>query len=292
MIAEDAVEEVRSYLEGDSGQTLNLIYGALDTTTTTVTFQRAIDGITSGTLLSVGLETMYVWEADAAARTATVRRGHGTSTARTHSDGDLVRVRPLVPAHRIFDALNAELDALSGDGLFRIATLDLTAATSARSYDLADDLVSVYEVRVDTAGDDNSWPLLNSWRLDLDAPVSEFPSGRALRVDRMPPAGRTVRVVYHAAFMHLTSLADDMSTATGLQPTAVDIPALGAAWRLSAPGEVIRNRTDRQGDPRRAEEVGPGAKLRAPLPLAQQYERRVRQERNRLYDLHPMKDRR
>lgn len=283
----DVLEEVRSQIEGEAGQTLNLLATGLDASTTTVTLAHATTGITAGSLLSVDLETLYVWSVDAGTRIATVRRGHGGSTAAAHDAGALVRVSGLTN-HRILRTVNAEIDALSGAGLFRMRTLDRTMGT-ALTIDLAADVLEPYEIRVDPDSTTNEWPLLRGWEMLTDALAAEFPSGKAIRLSSLPPAGRPLRILYKAALSHLTTLADDV-TATGLLASATDLPALGAAWRLAVGAETARNRTDRQGDSRRAEEVPPGAKLRSGIGLERLRDKRIAEERNVLTTRYPVRD--
>lgn len=276
----DLVEETRAHL--GSPETLNQI-AACDAVTTSVTLQRDLRNVQPGTLLSVGLETMYVWTVtDPTSRVLEVRRGHGGSTAATHASGDLVRIAPDHPDAAIVRALNHELDALTGAGLYAVKTLDLTTSSaSARTYDLAADVQRVLDVRVDVASTGNEWPEVKSWTWLPNMPTTEFTSGAALRLDSAVPSGRPMRVFYAAPFTHLATLADDVLAVSGLPGSAHDIPPIGAAWRLVAPTEVERNQTTRQGDSRRAQEVQAGAKLRAPLGLQQVRSVRVAEEKAR-----------
>lgn len=286
----DLLEETRSHL--GQPETLNQI-AAIDATATTVTFLREPRGsVARGTLLSVGLEVMYVWDANTTALTAEVRRGHGGSMATAHAEGSLVRVGGPHTDYAIFRALNNELAALSGAGIFAVRTLDLTASGSVRAYDLAADVQGVLAVRVDYEGASNEWPEVQSWTWLPDMPTAEFTSGSALRLDAPVPDGRPLRVFYKAALGTLTTLADDVEAVTGLRPSAHDIPPLGAAWRLTAPQEIERNQTQRQGDSRRAEEVPPGAKLRSPLGVQQVRQSRIHEEINNQNREWPLRRRR
>lgn len=276
----DLIETARRSLLAGSGEGLNQADTVASTSATSVTLLRALSGVTEGTVLSVGLEAMRVWEVtDEAARTLEVLRGYGGSTPATHASGDLVRVNPPHTDHAILAALNDELRSLSGAGLYRVRTLDLTAsAAGAFTYNLASDVEGVLDVRVDIDSASNAWPRVQSWTWLADMPTSEFASGNALRIDTAVPSGRPVRVFYRAALGTLSALSDDVLTTTGLRASAHDIPPIGALWRLTAPQEVERNQTQRQGDARRAEEVPPGSKMRSTLGLQQLRQSRIREE--------------
>lgn len=293
MLTADLVEATRRYLLSGAGETLNKISGALDATSTTVTLARELRNVAAGTVLSAGLESMYVWDVtNLASRVLEVQRGYGGSTATTHADGSLVRVAPEFTDFAMFAALNDDIDALSSAGVYRRKTLDLTASsTGVRTYNLAADVLDVYDVRYDAENVGNQWPQVASWTWQPDISATEFPSGAMLRLDSPVPAGRTVRVRYKARLTRLATLTDDVAAVTGLPATALDIPPMGAAWRLAAPAEIERNSTRRQGDSRRAEEVPAGAKLRASAGLAQRWQTRVGAERMALARIWPPRSR-
>lgn len=284
----DLLEETRSHL--GLPETLNLLAADLDDSTTTVALTRDPGPITTGTTVSVDFEDMHVWDVDKGAKTLTVRRGHNGTTATAHTsalmDTGLVRAARHSP-FAILRALDREVRAVSGAGIFAMRTLELTtSATGVRSYDLAADVVDVYDVLVDTDDVANVWPRVASWTWRRNQETSEFASGSVLRLDSSVPTGRPLRVVYKAA---LSGLLDsgldaedlwvaDVEDTTGLRASAHDILPLGAAWRLTAGAEIERNQTFRQGDSRRAEEVPPGAQLRSALGLQQARQQRLSEE--------------
>lgn len=284
------IEETRKHL--GAPETLNTIE-AVDATATTVTLARTLRNVSAGTLLSVGLETMYVWDViDTSARTLEVRRGHANTVAVEHDAGELVRVAPDHTDFEILRAINAELRALYGTGLFAMRTTDLTtSATGVRTYTLPADAMDVYDVLVDYDLNANTWPRVSSWTWLPDLPASEFADGKALRLDSAVPSDRPLRVLYKAAFTPLEFDTDDVEEVTGLRASAHDILPLGAAWRLTAGDEVERNQTRRQGDSRRAQEVPSGAKLRSSLGLQGARQQRIREELLAQARLYPSRSR-
>ena len=74
---------------------------------------------------------------------------------------------------------------------------------------------------------------------------------------------------------------------TGLQPSATDLPPIGAAIRLMAGREIKRNFTESQGDTRRSTEVPPGAIAQSANGLARLRQTRIAAEAARLHALYP-----
>lgn len=288
--ASDMIEETRRHLGAGSGETLNQIT-ATDETQTTVTLSRPLANITPGTVLSVGLEQMYVWGYSQPDRTCDVLRGHGGSEAAAHDADTIVRIGGPHSDFAILQALNGELRSMSGGGIFAPRYLDLTVNDLASTYDLAPDVLDVYAVLLDTDTVTNEWPEVRSWVFRPGSSAAEFPSGNSLRLDTLVPSGRTMRVLYKAPLAPLAGLDDNVETTTGLLPSAHDIPPIGAAWRLAMPEEYRRNQTHRQGDSRRAEEVPPGAKLRSGAGLAQMRATRRQEEVMNLARLWPSRAR-
>lgn len=85
-----------------------------------------------------------------------------------------------------------------------------------------------------------------------------------------------VHVGYRAPYTHLTNLTDDVQSVAGLQSYANDLPPLGAAIRLMAGREIKRNFTESQYDPKRQQDVPPGAVLRSYQGLAGLRQSRIR----------------
>jgi hypothetical protein len=291
----DLVELVRREFLPDAGENLNVLAAPVDAVTTTWSFTYELGQIAEGALLSCGFEAVRVWSGgNLASKTAPVLRGYLGSTAAAHSAGDLVRVKPDVTDAQILRAINDELGRLPRLGIYRVADVTLVASsTGARTYDLATDVLngdSLLEIRWDRDSAANDWPLIRDADLLPDMPTSEFPSGWALRLNSSVGVGRNIRVRYRAAFSQLPATCTaNVESTSGLPGHAHDLLVLGAALRLTAPGEIPRNRTRAQGDTRRANEVPPGAKLRAPLRVEAEYRARVQEVRDDLAATWPLR---
>jgi len=288
------IEETRQHLR--LRPALNRVNGPVSAGASSVAFDFDLGPIQSGATVAVGLEVMYVWSVNANAKTATVQRGMLGSTDAAHSDGDIVYVNPHgYSPWEIWRALGDELNDLSSpsNGLFRVVTTTATFNSSIYGYDLAGatDVLDVLEVKADESGPETTWPTLrpDQYILKRESDTTDFASGFSVVLSAGVESGRPLRITYAAPFTAMTALTDDVTTDAGLPATASDIPPLGAALRLSWPDEVSRNVTHRQSDTRRAEEVPPGAQLRAPQGLAALRETRIAAEASRLRQQWPIR---
>jgi hypothetical protein len=118
-------------------------------------------------------------------------------------------------------------------------------------------------------------------------PLTAFASGNMLQLYEPAAPGRAIRVKYRAPFGQLVNLTDNVGTVTGLPDSAMDIPPMGAAMRLVAPREIKRNFTESQGEPRRSEEVPPGAVAGSWRGLAGMRAQRILSEAMRLAAMYP-----
>jgi hypothetical protein len=290
--AADLVAETRRHLDGSGRDVLNQLAGALSVSAEAVPLSREVGPVAAGDRLGVGLEVMYVWSFDPPTRRAVVRRGVDGSAAGTHALADLVRVNPRFTDWAIFGALNHEVSALHSEGLFAVRTVARTVDAERSGYDLTADLLGDQVLAVhyqDAYGSaDHHWVEVGGWRVALNVPTAEFPSGRALILPTFGGQdGQPLRITYKAPLAPLTSLADDVAAKTGLAATALDIPPLGAAVRLMAGRPVQRADPLVQPQTRRAEEVSTSDVLNSPGALRALRATRVTDEKTRLAGLWP-----
>ncbi len=290
------VEKTKGFVLRGHRTGLNKLASGVTAGATTLSFSFDLDRIQKGARLSIGLEHYYVWEVNESAKTATVQPGTEGTTQAAHFAGDLVLVEPVVSDFEALQAINDDLNDLSSpdNGMFRVRTVDLTYSAALTGYDLTGvtDIVDVIEVRHEAAGSFKDWPLVDNWSLARDMSTGEFASGTALLIHGDADFGSSVRVKYKAPYGRLAALADNVESVTGLQATAVDIPPLGAAAKLVAFSEAKRNFTSSQGQPRRADEVPPGAVARSATPDLSYREMRIRHEATRLAAMYPVRLRR
>jgi len=286
----DLIERTRWHLNTGQTEQQNRLTGSLDTAATSLTFDFDLSGIRAGAVIHLGLESMYVWEVvSTTSHIVTVQRGFGGTTAATHAAGDLVEVNPRFSNFTILQALNDELRSLTGLGLYQVGIASFTFDGTARTYDLSSDLIEVLEVRYDSSGTTNRWPVITDFEVLRDMDTTKFASGIAIRLDGRVESQRTVRVRYRKPYGLLSSLSDDAATVTGMHPEALDIPPLGAAAMIAQSREVRRTDTFAQGDTRRSNEVPAGMPQASARGLLQRRSLRVGEEQARLYQRYPLR---
>ena len=287
----DWVTTTRSTLMSGYVENRNKLSAAYTKGGTSLTFSYPPDGIRPGARLSIGTNTFYVWTVSG--QQATVSAAEDGSTDQDAPIGSLVRVSPRFTDDEIVKALAADLNDLSSpaNGLFGIGTVDLTYNAILNGYDLgptAGDLISIYEVKYLTPGPQMDNPRIHTtgWRLNRNAISSQFPSGISLQLFEPAYPGYNVRVVYRSNFTMPTTLYANVS-ATGLLPSAYDIPPLGASIRLMAGREIKRDFTESQGDTRRAGEVPAGAVAASSRNLQILRQQRITSEAAKLEAIYP-----
>ncbi|MCP4225239.1 MAG: hypothetical protein GY773_18020 [Actinomycetia bacterium] len=280
-----------TYLQTGRPDELNKLNGGINSSVTTLTCTYGLRGLTMDSRISINLEDMHVWSVDDGAKQAdAVERAQYGSTAATHADGDLIRVNPRYSDNQIMRAMNRVAEDLSGEGLYQMATVELTADTSVSAYNLAPtDLVEVYDVLTQsTQTSTKGWLRVQQWETMSSAETDVFASGIALQIREPIFNGTQLRVLYKREFdAALATLADVVETVTGLRASAVDLLAIGAAIDLLSGKEVDRSETDSQRSSRRSQEVPSGAWTSAPRNLERLYKRRIGTERTRLDRLYP-----
>lgn len=259
-----------------------------------ITLSQDMTGIVPGTILSAGLNVFYVWSV--AGSVATVDAGQNGSTDVAVPAGTIVRINPIFTDWDIWQELANEVSSLSAEGLPAYNTSDLTYNPIYTGYDLgttaATNLLDVYEVKYLTPGPRKDMPRLSrqDWRLTRFASTTDIPSGLSIQIinpSEWNVAGYLVRVVWQSVLTPPATTATDLAT-VGLQPSAYQIPPLGAAIRLMAGREIPRNFTQNQGDTRRATEVTPGAILQSANGLKMQRQILIQDERARLAKMYPL----
>lgn len=264
----DLIEETKALLFSGEEPEYNRLDGDIDSTVASITFKYPLHSITRGAVISVGLEDIRIWDTSGFTATVVERHVNGT-TAASHSDLDLVSVRPRFSDFRILRALNEELSDLSSpvNGLYQVKTVELTYNATRQAYDLTGvtNLSNILELRYKLPGSSHQWPLIGNGKYDIlrNMNTSEFASGFALTLYEEAYPGQTIRVRYGADFTSLSTLTDDVTTVSGLPASAVDIPPLGAAIRLVSAREIARNFLESQPEPRRSEEVPAGAVMQS-----------------------------
>ncbi len=275
------------YLTQGVREERNLLGADIDAAATTVTFTYALGGISRGATISLGFETMYVW--DIAGGNAIVQRGADGSTASSHVAGELVRVQPRFTDSLILGGINDALSEAWSLGLYRVDAEEVVWDARWGGYGLADAEDSI-PIIVETQGSQpGEWGRVDDWRLGRTQNIGDFPSGEALFFDRWDVnviSGKPIRVHYRRPFGQTTSVDTNLESTTGWRSAWRELLEVSAAMSVLAGREVGRNLTEAQGPTRRAEEVGQGAQVQSLRPLAMRQTARLAGARKDLLRLY------
>lgn len=189
------------------------------------------EGGTGIGLIEVGDELMYVSRVDVDAGTLRLLpkgRGWRGTTAVAHAQGETVTVAPLVPRHRVKQAVNDTIASL-WPSLFAVATVEIPWTPGPTfAVPLPDDAEQILDVRYrDQHG---NWLRVRRFEA-VRSMADDFATGSALRITEYPPFATTVQVVYGKRPTPLLVEEDDV-VATGLPAAAKDLLVLGAMARL------------------------------------------------------------
>lgn len=282
------IDDTHRELHGIQQGKFNFVSGNVLSGDTTITFGLAMNGIAAGA--TVGIEQEIVFVKSASGQVATVSRGWLGTTAAAHSSGTMAEVQPRFPRYQILKALRDEIQSWP-DSLYQIATVQLSGSTTTRAYNLTGvtDFHRIIEVRRSPYSTSTSWPVVRNYTVDRYANASDFTSGVALFVGEDFSEAVDLRVTYAAPFDLLTfDETTDVQNDVGLANSMLDIPVLGAAWRLLAPREAKRTFTEAQSEPRLSEEVPPGSTIRAAAGLKMLRDQRIDEEAARLAKKTPL----
>lgn len=279
---QDLIHRVTNdYLLAGGRERRNVLKTTVTDSATSIEFSYDLKSIADGAVIAMDLESMYVVDVNATAKTATVVRGEAGTTAAAHTAGVTVQVNPRFAPGVVLRALNDELGALSADGLYQLKQSVLTYTGGVNGYDLGDaDAIDVWDVKVDMPGSEHDWPSV-PFRWSRGMPTATFASGVAVW-PQWGESGRELRVFYRAPFDLLATVSDNVASTSGLHAEAFDLLCIGAAIRLVTGAAVRRARPDAQGDTRRGEEVSVNDSLQSVRGLMALREQRLSAEKARL----------
>lgn len=292
-IYSDLIEECRHHLMTAQPDRLNVLDTDITSSTDTLILRHENKGAAEGSRIAIGLEEMMVIavQTTGATTTLTVARGMNGSLPAAHLADAHVYINPQFSNFRIGKYINQALLSLSAEQLFQIRNITLTSNVVKLGYDLAGtiDFIDVWRVKHDEVGVSNHWPVLrpDEYWVDNAANTTDFPSGKALILVRGVWTSRPITVSYRSGFTPLVNLADNVRTVSGLHSEAHDLPPMYAAIALLTGREVKRTFLHAQPEPRRQDEVPPGAMNQAMRPLLQRYSDRLDIEISRLKRMYP-----
>ena len=286
----DWIEKVwRRVYSGSADSTVQLSAYISDSSTTFSVTPATNNAMRVGAILAVDLEVMYVTAYSNGS--VTVVRGYQGSAAVSHTVGTLVYIQPVYTKFDVGVALNDELLRLSspGNGLFKVGVETITYNPVYMGYDLGGiptNFIDVMEIRHKIPYPTRNYPSIKKWKVLRSIPdAGVFPSGAGIVVYESGYPGMPMYVQYSAPFDTIAPtawLSTSDVTVTGLTPTMVDIPPLGAEIQLTLPREIRRNFMSTQPDPRKAPEVPAGSISNSVQAMMMLYNSRISEEADRL----------
>lgn len=283
---DDLIDETEAHLTGLVGGSYNRLSADI-TSTTQQSIQLEFDakGVVPGSVIGVGVEDIFVLEASSDVVTKCIRGFRG-STAVTHTTGELITVDPRFTRFRMMKAMQQEV-ASWGARLYAVNGETISLAADTRGYSLAalgSRFLHVIQAQAEPTTiytpNSSTWPDVE-FRVAREMDSSDFSGGNAIFFNDYlyQGTGRRVRLTFAYRFDPSTwTVNSDPVVDTGLAESMLDIPPLGAAWRLMISQEVRRTDSSAQGQSRRAEEVPAAAALQSTQALKAMRDARIAEE--------------
>lgn len=283
------IEETRAHLMGAHTVQLNKLSTTMNTSVASVVMDYDTSFIARGSTLCIGDELMYVWALNPATRTATVERGYLGTTAAAHTAGDLIESNPRFPTPMIRAELKKEI-ASWDQRIWTTTEVEIAIGATERTVNLTSapaNFLHVLRVRTPVSS-----TVLTPRNLDfrVERGYGDYASGTALILNQTLGEAQTVSVLYATPFV-LTTFTDatDLVDDIGIPSSALDIPPLGAAWRLLSTREVSRTNIESAPEPRVAQDVPAGHIIQTARQLKQIRDERIGEEGRLLNHRYGMK---
>lgn len=278
------ISDARRLAYGSLNDQINLIAAPADPAATTIVMDLDVSGITSGMILSSGLNVWYVRGIDVATKSVYVIPGYDNAPTAPVAVGDMVYIKPRVTDWFLFNALNREITRLSSpeNGLYGIGEWTEQVDPTWQTYTMPSAALAKYtgmlRIRYRMPGTPDVWIDIpeKSYRVQINGTVG------TIRLLRNVPSGTSIQFEYKARFAPATSLADDPVAVCGLTESMLDIPPLGMYATLLRTTESRRIQPMSQGDARRAQEVSVTGNSEMSKVAERQYATRIMEEYARL----------
>ncbi len=248
-----------------------------------------------GAVLSIGRELMRVRSVNAGSQEVTVMRGWRASETEAHVTDDEVLISPRFTRYSLYEHLVEEI-AGWGDRLYHVSSYQTLTADDDETFELPAnmaDAIGVVELRQQPADyeENTAWPTMSFRLMRGTAGTWSNASTSGLVVRILPTVGRgrvasNVHALVALPFdVTTTELleSEDLVADRGLSPSMIEIIEIGMKMRVMGDAENARSSRRAQDEPRRAEEVPPGAALTVGQTLRQNYDRRFGEEQSKLH---------
>lgn len=296
----DIVQRVKQQLLGYTRDQAAISYLVQPMTDTDTTFSVDPDTVTalSRGLIEIDDEMLLVKKYDRVSGVVTVFGNAGTgrgveaTTPASHAMNALVTSDPRYPRQRIKEAIN---DTILGmyPHVWVFGEYEFPWVAARYEYPLPADVEQVYKVTTNTIGPSAVWFPNSSWRFNPQASVTPgqvkptpTPTGKTLQImrDYIVP-GRNARVIYMKTPSTLTN-DSDLLTSTGFPERYTDLITYGVCARMLPAYDAARLQQQSIESTERAPLVPPGAANDASQYYLGLYQRRLNEERDRLFQLY------
>lgn len=237
----DLINDTVIALSGYTQRQDQATYLTQDINETTLTFTVADGSIVSRGIIEIDDELMWVDKFDRTSNLVTLApygRGFRSTTKAPHTSGTRVTVSPSFPRDVIAREINNAINGVYPD-LFGTFYTTFQFIASRNTYIMPQETIDGLSVTWQTVGPTREWLPVLRWRVDKNANIGIFNTGKSISVyDGIIP-GRTVQVVYKKVPSTLTLPYDNFSV-TGLPESAKEVIILGAAYRAASYLDVGR----------------------------------------------------
>lgn len=290
----DALYRIRAKVYGAQRIELNQLTNGIVASQTAFALTYETHSLQYGSVISVGAESMFVWEYDTTTQTVTVTRGWNGTTAIDLAAATEVEINVRFPSPEILAELHDEIAGWPAS-LYRLVAANHDLATtpgSVRLDPLLEGCYGIVDVRHSPdATTQTTWPRVLSADLVHQMDTDDFDTADMLSVNDSLTAGLTIRVIAALPFDTETSFTTttDLVEEVGLATSMVDLAILGVAIRLTLPQEIKRSSRSGADEPRIAGEVPPGGALQTGQGLVRIYDQRLKTEASKLAARYPIR---
>lgn len=292
-------QRVKQQLLGYTRDQASVSYLTSPMTDTDITFQVDPETVTSLSrgVVEIGDEMLLVKKYDKSTGLVTVMgnlsgRGVEGTIATAHSADDLVTADPRYPLQRIREAINDTIRAIYPD-IWVFGEFEFNYVAARYEYPVPDLVEDVYKVTWNTIGPSAIWRPARTYRFNPQASTTPgqvkptpTPTGKTIQIlDGGIVPGRAIRVTYITQPHELVNGNDPFELTTGLPERMVDMITYGACWRLLPGWEAGRLQQQSIESTERAPLVPTGAASDASKYYLGLYQRRLDEERDRLFRL-------
>lgn len=281
----DLVDKTRQMVWGSTTDPLNVLSQDYTPGDSTISLAYNARGVTSGSLVSVGLNTFYVLQQSSDQATLSVLPGADGGPNEAVNAGAVVRLRPKATDWSIFREVHDAIVDMSSPrtGLFWGASFTAAPRYNTDMYpmpqtwwDADNQPQRMLRARWRERGTGSYYTLHSAeWQ----------PERFAVRIYQEPDNASEYEFTFGFPFLAPSSLDDECFDLGMTERSTQDIPPLRAASRLALSVEGRRAQPFAQGDSRRPDEVPMTASVTVAREFSREYREAVMAERTRLQSL-------